>query len=195
MKRDALTSCAVIAATLALALALLPSNAPLHRIIVSSDQWHSAVAIPDGRGGFEEWGFASRIWYFEQQRGLVPLVQTLMWLDGPGVIERVHDEKLLYQRSTQQPAYAWEFRITDAQLRALRAFLGGSHEDDIIRIDGNRFFHPARRGYHAFHTCHHWLARALGEAGITLRMAMCMLPELMWRELDRVSATPRITGP
>jgi len=166
----------------------------LHRIVVSSDQWHSAVAIPTGSGTFEEWGYASRIWYFEHSRGLVPLVKTLLWFDGPGVIERVQDGQVLYQRSTQQPAYGWEFDVTQEQLDALRTFIHQSFENQLERWDGARSFYPAVRPYHVFHTCHHWLAHALRRAGIPVRAWVCMLPEGLWLELDRVSARPRIVG-
>ena len=175
--------CARMLASLLLSLVVAQTPQHTTRITVSSDAWHSAIAFPLAHG-FEEWGFANKSWYVDGKQGMLNAPRTLL-LPNLGVVEVSLETEVLAVRSGQRPAHAWTFDLSDTQLANLRAFLVGSITSDVpYRVDDNRTWYLARRSYHLFHTCHHWVMAALAAAGFSTSDIPALTPAGTWLELE-----------
>lgn len=115
---------------------------------------------------YEEWGYAERAWYVEGQQGISGMVRALFW-PTPGTVEVAGYDRLWASRTPQPPADLFVFTLSGEGLVALRRHLLSTleHTNPIASI-GRSDFYPSRRAYHLFHHCHHYVARALREAGL-----------------------------
>lgn len=151
-------------------------DSPARTIFVSLDTWHAMIASPIGTPdaspltphAYEEWGYAERAWYLEDQRGLSGIVRALFW-PTEGVVEVGLYDRLWADRTPQPPAELFVFRVSDEGYQRLRRHLRETIavETPIASI-GPSAFYPATRSYHLFHTCHQYAAHALREAGLPL---------------------------
>jgi hypothetical protein len=144
---------------------LLATGEEKHRG-TSSPPDHQPSALRSSH--FEEWGYAERAWYLEDQRGLGGIVRALFW-PTEGVIEIGHDDRVWADRTPQPPAELFVFRVSDeGYQRLLRHLRGTISVDTTIVTTGQSSFYPAVRSYHLFHTCHQYAAHALREAGLPI---------------------------
>lgn len=161
-------------------------------VVVSLDSWHAMIAFPRENGTedvglrteknssgsepqssalgsqhvFEEWGYAERAWYLEDQRGLSGIVRALFW-PTEGVVEVGHYDRVWADRTPQPPAERFAFRVSDEGFRRLRRHLRATIVVETpVGSVGPSTFYPAVRSYHLFHTCHQYAAHALREAGL-----------------------------
>lgn len=159
---------------------------PVTRVVVSSDAWHSMIAIPVD-GGFEEWGYAEKGWYLEGSQGIWGVIRALL-LPSAGVVEVARVGQPYARRSTQGEPKVWELDLGAGSLDRLRAYLESSLASSApIRDDGWRTWHDAAWSYHLFHTCHHYVANALFESGVPVFANRCWLPSGLWGQLDEVA--------
>ena len=163
-------------------------------LFVSVDTWHAMIAFPresvpddsqlTGKRNssdpgsqssaltsqhlYEEWGYAERAWYLEDQRGLSGIVRALLW-PSEGVVEVGHYDRVWAERTPQPPSDLFTFRLTEEGYQRLRRHLRGtiSVETPIVSA-GQSGFYQAARSYHLFHTCHQYAAHALREAGLPI---------------------------
>ena len=172
-----------------------PSHGSAARsIFVSLDTWHAMIAFPRENGTedsgltternssdpgpqssalgsqhlYEEWGYAERAWYLEDQRGLSGIVRALFW-PTEGVVEVGHYDRVWADRTPQPPSELFMFRVSDEGYQRLRRHLRGtiSVETPIASV-GQSTFYPAVPSYHLFYTCHQFAAHALREAGLPI---------------------------
>lgn len=173
-------------------------DSPARTIFVSLDTWHAMIAFSESEQPaagseqqkaqlpppspsfrshsppairyqlFQEWGYAERAWYLEDQRGLSGVVRALFW-PTEGVVEVGHYDRVWADRTPQPPAELFMFRVSDEGYQRLRRHLRGtiSVETPIASV-GHSSFYPAVRSYHLFHTCHQYAAHALREAGLPI---------------------------
>ena len=164
-------------------------DSPARTIFVSIDTWHAMIAFPVQQGDsdqpsassppdyqpsaishslFEEWGYAERAWYLEDQRGLSGIVRALFW-PTEGVVEVGHYDRVWADRTPQPPSDLFTFRVSEEGYQRLRRHLRGtiSVETPIASATQSSFY-PAVRSYHLFHTCHQYAAYALREAGLPI---------------------------
>ena len=144
-------------------------DSPPRTILVSLDTWHAMIAFPtDTPHAYEEWGYAERAWYLEDQQGLSGIVRALFW-PTEGVVEIGHYDRVWVDRTPQPPAELFLFRVSDESYQQLRRHLRGtiSIETPIASV-GQSSFYPAARSYHLFHTCHQYAAHALHESGLPI---------------------------
>jgi hypothetical protein len=160
------------------------------RVVISSDAWHSMIAIPVD-GGFEEWGYAEKGWYFEGSQGIWGAIRALLF-PSAGVVEVARVARPYALRSTQGEPKVWELELGAESVDRLRAYLESSlAPGPPIRDDGWRTWHDAAWCYHVFHTCHHYVANGLFEAGVPVYANPCWLPSGLWRQLDEVAQKRR----
>jgi len=166
-------------------------------VSVSLDTWHAMIAFPLGEQPtagseqqeaeppprssvlshslpairhqlFEEWGYAERAWYLEDQRGLTGIARALFW-PTEGVVEIGQYERVWADRTPQPPSDLFIFRVSDEGFRRLRRHLRGTvSSDEPVASLSRSTFYPAIRSYHVFHTCHQYAASALREAGLPI---------------------------
>jgi hypothetical protein len=148
---------------------------------VSVDTWHAVIGFRKDSSsteesvaglkqssGFEEWGYAERGWYVEGRQGTSGVIRALFW-PSAGVVEVGHYERLWARRTPQPPTDLFMFRLSDEGWARLRDHLQATiatHEP--IRVVDQSVFYPSSRSYHLFHQCHHYVARALHEAGLPI---------------------------
>lgn len=157
-------------------------------VAVSSDAWHSRVALPAPGGGWVEWGYGERAWYYEGKQGISGVFRALLWPTA-GVVDVRRVDVPYARRLPPGEGRLWTFMLSRRGEARLRAWLDGSRaSEDPLGVAGGATWYAAARGYHVFHTCHHWVADALWEAGIPVRAACCWLPRGLWGQLDRLQA-------
>ena len=171
-----------------------PPDSAARPILVSLDTWHAMIAFPRENGTedsglrtgrnssdsgpqssalgsqhlYEEWGYAERAWYLEDQQGLSGIVRALFW-PTEGVVEVGHYDRVWAERTPQPPAELFVFRVSDEGYRRLRRYLRGTISVDTpIASIGQSAFYPAAHSYHLLHTCHQYAAHALREAGLPI---------------------------
>lgn len=179
-----------------------------HRIVVSTDAWHSVIglcrengqatqdapsapaAAPEatrqaGSPRFEEWGFAEKGYYLEGDNGVCGTLRAL-FLPSAGVVSVTRGDRTWAERTPQPPGRSWEFDLTDAGFARLAAFLRAevASPTPISHAGGAEWF-DAASSYHAFHHCHHWTASALREAGLPVRPAFALFKWSLESQLDR----------
>lgn len=162
-----------------------PAEASI-RIVVSSDAWHSRIAIPGPGDVYEEWGYGERAWYYEGRQGVFGALRALLWPTA-GVVDVRRTALPFADRLPPGEGRRWTFTLSREGEGRLRSYLARSRaaEDPIGFADGAAWYEAARR-YHAFHTCHHWVAHALWEAGLPVHAACCWIPPGLWAQLDRL---------
>jgi hypothetical protein len=217
------------------------ASEPRHRIYVSLDTWHGMIGYQvegeadrpehvEGRPPavshqhsllslhpslithhpslfYEEWGYAERSWYVEDRQGAAGFWPTA------GTVEVGRHEELWAARTPNPPADLFVFELSDEGFARLRRHLQATiAEAEIIARAGGSRFYPSVRSYHAFHHCHHYVARALREAGLpvsslgalTRTTLAWQLRRAEWRErkaftgqrslVDRVGYSSLLTG-
>lgn len=153
-----------------------PQDSSARTIFVSLDTWHAMIAFPTDTPhashltphAYEEWGYAERAWYLEDQRGLSGVVRALFW-PTEGVVEVGHYDRVWADRTPQPPAELFMFHVSDEGYQRLRRHLRGTISVETpIASAAQSSFYPAVPSYHLFHTCHQYAAHALREAGLPL---------------------------
>jgi hypothetical protein len=150
---------------------------------------------PDsGRGGYEEWGYAEREWYVEGRQGSGGTVRALLW-PTTGVVEVARYDRRWAARTPQPPADLFLFHVTEAGLLRLRRHLLSTLASDEPTATADRSaFYPSRRRYHFLHHCHHYIARALREAGLPVSPVWAMSRGLLSMQLDRAERLAAYPG-
>lgn len=154
-----------------------PPDSTVRTVYVSLDTWHAMIAFPQSEEislpsaynqHFEEWGYAERAWYLEGKRGLTGVMRALFW-PSEGVVEVSWYDQVWAERTTQPPSDLFMFRLSEEGYHRLRRHLDATIADrSSVTAFGTSLFYPAKRSYHAFHTCHQYAAHALREAGLPL---------------------------
>jgi hypothetical protein len=167
-------------------------SVPVH---VSLDTWHAMIALPrdpaDGRGRFEEWGYAERAWYLGGRQGAWDALRALFW-PTEAVVEVAEGDRLWAERTPQPPAEVFELRLDALALARLRAHLEASRaRDEPLLVAGGSRFYRARRPYHLLHTCHVWAAAALRAAGLPLRPGVALTRHGLAAQLAEIAGEPR----
>ena len=183
-----------------------PHDVPLQEIYVSLDTWHAIIGfpqknerlVPENRftlGGvisgnnhsyFEEWGFAERAWYLEDQQGLGGIFRSLFW-PTEGVVEIGQYTKLWATRTPQPPVDLFLFRVSEQGLRRVQQYLAEtiSTEGPIYEVGKSRFY-VAKDSYHLFHHCHFYIARALQEAGLPISPSFSISRSILAWQLEQI---------
>lgn len=175
-----------------------PSDSAVRTVYVSLDTWHAMIAFPQSERmtvnraqqeeyrfpqlpsslnhllpsihnqRFEEWGYAESAWYLEGRRGLTGVMRALFW-PSEGVVEVGWYDQVWANRTPQPPSDLFIFRLSEEGYQRLRRHLDATIADrSSVIAFGTSLFYPAKRSYHAFHTCHQYAAHALREAGLPL---------------------------
>ena len=175
----------------------LPDSA-VRTVYVSLDTWHAMIAFPQNEKmtvnnaqqeghqfshlssslshllpstrnqRFEEWGYAERAWYLEGRRGLTGVMRALFW-PTEGVVEVGWYDQVWANRTPQPPSDLFIFRLSEEGYQQLRRHLDATIADrSSVTAFGTSLFYPAKRSYHAFHTCHQYAAHAMREAGLPI---------------------------
>ena len=157
-------------------------------IYVSLDTWHAMIGFargdiqvddalnesgqtkPDGlqQPSFEEWGYAEREWYVEGHQGVIGVLRALFW-PSDGVVEVAKYDQLWATRTPQPPSDLFTFQVSQQGYQQLRDHLRSTRAspNPVARGRGSRFYQSVN-AYHLFHHCHHYVARALQEAGLPI---------------------------
>lgn len=171
---------------------------PAARIIVYADHFHSIIGLPGRPGGHEEWAFGERIWFYDEKDTtsrkvyyfVVDALRALLWPNA-GVIEVSKADKPYDTRNTENKVGVWQISVSEEGLARMRAYLDRSiGEKKAILDDGWQVYYSASRRYHVFHTCHHYVAGALREAGVPVHPSICVVPSGLWWQLGRVADKP-----
>jgi hypothetical protein len=181
-----------------------PAGTPVYPVYVSLDSWHGMIGFPGNTGiepamtiseersrqdithaEYEEWGYAERQWYVEGQQGSTGKLRALFW-PTPGVVEVARYDRLWSERTPQPPADVFLFHVSAEGFARLRRYLLSTLASDehIARIERSVFF-PARRDYHLFHHCHHYVANALKAAGLPVSPFWATSRTLLSQQLVR----------
>jgi hypothetical protein len=164
-----------------------------HEIVVSTDAWHSVVALPRERPGgpVEEWGYADKAHYLEGHDGVLGTLDAL-FVPGAAVVVVTHADRIWAERSPQPPGRSWTFALMDAGYAGLLGFLHGELASPEVISDRNGAdWYDAKSSYHAFHHCHHWTAAALREAGLPVWPAYALFKWSLEAQLDRAEEIAR----
>ena len=167
---------------------------PTKEIYVSLDTWHAMIgftregmqadnslmrsdpakSVEIQEPSFEEWGYAEREWYVEGHQGIAGVFRALFW-PSDGVVEVAGYDQLWATRTSQPPSDLFTFQVSQQSYQQLRNHLRGTRASSIpvTRVRGSRI-HRATRSYHLFHHCHHYVARALQEAGLPISVFWAM---------------------
>jgi len=165
-----------------------PTGEPTLEVVISSDSWHSMIAIPRPEGGYEEWGYAEKKWYLEGKQGLFGVIRALFW-PTQGIVEIATVDAPYAARA--EGGRRWTFDFGPESVRRLRAYLELSlHTRVIVRDDGWRRWYDAAWDYHLFHTCHHYVANGLWEAGVPMEPWRCLLPGGLWDQMAWLGRRP-----
>jgi len=194
---------------------LVPTNpdSPARTILVSLDTWHAMIAFPhenatedsglttekhssdpgsqssalSPRHVYEEWGYAERAWYLEDQQGLNGIMRALFW-PSEGVVEVGHYDRVWAERTPQPPSDLFTFRLTEESYQRLRQHLHSTLlSEEPVAIFRQSTFYPAKRSYHLVHTCHQYAAHALREAGLPISPFLAFNRASFAAELRRAS--------
>ncbi|SFL79458.1 DUF2459 domain-containing protein [Nitrosomonas communis] len=175
-----------------------PPDSAARTVYVSLDTWHAMIAFPQSEEmtvnsahqeehqfpqlpsslghvlpfirnqRFEEWGYAERAWYLEGRWGLTGVMRALFW-PTEGVVEVGWYDQVWANRTPQPPSDLFIFRLSEEGYQRLRHHLDATIADrNSVTAFGTSLFYPAKRSYHALHTCHQYAAYALREAGLPL---------------------------
>lgn len=170
-------------------------DSPTRTIFVSLDTWHAMIAFPTDTPhtspltphSYEEWGYAERAWYLEDQRGLSGVVRALFWATE-GVVEVGYYDRVWADRTPQPPSDLFTFRLTEENYRRLRQYLHATLlSKEPVAIFRQSTFYSAKRSYHLFHTCHQYAAHALREAGLPISPFLAFNRGSFAAELRRAS--------
>ena len=151
-------------------------DSPTRTIFVSLDTWHAMIAFPTDTPhtspltphSYEEWGYAERAWYLEDQQGLSGIVRALFW-PTEGVVEVGHYDRVWAERTPQPPSDLFTFHLTEEGYQRLQQHLHATLlSEEPVAIFRQSTFYPAKRSYHLLHTCHQFAAHALREAGLPI---------------------------
>jgi hypothetical protein len=190
---------------------------PRHRIYVSLDTWHGMIAYsvdsdhsssrlsqaPPGSEVstqrsiplYEEWGYAERGWYLEGRQGAGGLLRALLW-PSAGTVEHGWQATLWASRTPNPPADLFVFDLSEAGFARLRSHLRGTiAESDALAFVGGFHFYPSVRSYHVFHHCHHYVARALAEAGLPVSPFGALTRTTLAWQLQRAERSARDPHP
>ena len=177
-------------------------------IVVSLDAAHSMIALPveapvsyigvghgiagteDAPGephGYEEWGYAERAWYLEKRQGFTGVLRALLW-PTEGVVEVGVHQSIWAERTQKPPVEAFRFQISQSEFLSLRSYLRATiASEEPVGVVGNSRFCVARSSYHLFHHCHHYTARGLREAGLSISLLGSLTRNGFAKQLRRIS--------
>ena len=178
-------------------------------MVVSLDAAHSMIALPvespviHGKGdhdairthssapgkprAYEEWGYAERAWYLEKRQGFTGVLRALLW-PTEGVVEVGIHESIWAERTQKPPVEAFKIQISEAGYRSLCSYLRSTIAlEEPVGIVGNSRFCVARSSYHLFHQCHHYTAKGLREAGLTISMWGTLTRYTFAKQLRRIT--------
>ena len=179
----------VVSLNAAHSMIALPVEAPV--VHVRGD--HGAVRTPrthDAPGEprtYEEWGYAERAWYLEKRQGFTGVLRALLW-PTEGVVEVGIHESIWAERTQKPPVEAFRFQISEAGYLNLRSYLRATiASEEPVGIVGNSRFCVARSSYHLFHHCHHYTAKGLREAGLTISMWGTLTRYTFAKQLRRIT--------
>lgn len=152
----------------------------VYPIYVSLDTWHGMIAYslevlsetqPAPAAGqrlaaFEEWGYAELAWYVEERRGVAGVLRALFWPTA-GTVEIGRYDRVWAFRTPQPPADLFVFHLGRESFLRLHRHLRSTiaEQEALARRNGSSFY-LSSQSYHLFHHCHHYVARALQEAGL-----------------------------
>lgn len=165
-----------------------------HRILVFSDQWHTSIGVwgaddPEGKdiGGYREWGYAHRGFYYEGDTGSCA-VCCAIFIPSAAVVLVRSDGLDMPLTSPHPPVLRWEFRLTPQGHRALIAHLEAEKANPRPFSDLRGYeWYEASSSYHGFHHCHHWTMRALRAAGLPVYPIWSLFRGWTRAQLDRAA--------
>lgn len=160
---------------------------PTKEIYVSLDNWHAMIGfLREGTEDqkiekpsqfrlqepsptrFEEWGYAERAWYVEGRHGISGIFRAMAW-PSEGIVEIAEYDRLWADRNPQPPSDLFTFHISEEGYQALRNHLRSTiaSPTPVARLGASRFY-QAGHSYSFTHTCHHYVALALQQAGLPI---------------------------
>lgn len=175
-----------------------PPGEPATFVTVYGERFHSLLALPRQPRGAEEWAFGERVWFYEEKDAdnqkrreyaafFTDAMRALFWPNS-GVIEVSKADKPFDARNPEVHADVWRIPVSQEGLRRMRAYLDRSiGQPKALYDDGWQVYYIASSRYHVLHTCHHYVALALREAGVPVHPGWCFFPGGLWLQLDRLA--------
>lgn len=167
-----------------------------HRIVVSTDYWHTMIGhFPQGPDGpLEEWGFANRRYYYDGDQGCLGTVRALL-LPGPGVIEVRTTDAPHAATTDQPPGRIWEFDLSPEGYERLLAAMAYDVETPrpFSTRDGADWY-EAHSPYSAFRHCHTWAACVLRAAGLPTKPGLAPFKWALEMQLERAREIAAAAG-
>jgi len=153
-------------------------------LVVSHAALHAGVGFWPEPEVYEEWGFGERAWYLEDDTGFLEAFRALLW-PTPGVLRRMRAVGPGVRPPLEPAERVWTFLVPEAGITRLEAFLERerAREAPAAHEEGAHWY-DAEADYHLFHTCHHWVARALCAAGVPASTAWSLFPATQAAHLD-----------
>ncbi len=157
---------------------------------------HSQIELPAPGGKFDDWAYGEMYWTWDSAtrfrdharscfEGTKGALGALFW-PSPGVVTYYKLDRPYPESYPEDPLRIWTFQITPEGLENMRAWLEASKQEKnpLLDQDWQKIYKSTQR-YHVFHTCHHYVAKALKEGGVPMRTSICWMPWGFWDQLDK----------
>lgn len=191
---------------------LYPPPADDARLIyIVQHNWHAGIVLPRASVPEELWpgpdrftearylefGWGDAAYYPAEDPGLGLLLRAALW-PTPSTLHVAALPASPRRSFPNQPVVA--VRLSPEGLARLTAYLRSSYqrnaEGEIVSMGEGLYyrsrFYKARRRYHVFHNCNHWVARALRSAGCPITPAYALTVGLLMRQVRQLgSQMPR----
>ena len=152
--------------------------------------WHTLIIEETEPGAesppssaFREWGYCEEAWYLEGKQGVFGAFRALGWPSAGGV-QKLPAERPYWKRHPDREIERWSFVISEKGRAAMHAYLESELGEPL---PGHPSWHRSTSSYHVFHSCHHFTASALREAGLPIRPWWAFAGWMVGVQLDRVA--------
>jgi hypothetical protein len=161
---------------------------PTHRVIVSTDNWHSVIGLPRDDGRLDEWSYASKAYYLEREDGFFGTLSAVFIPGDAVVLTRVSDRPWA-ETTTQPPGRSWTFDLSEEGYARLVAYVAAERASETpCSHAGGALWFDATSSYGGLHHCQHWTASALREAGLPVWSVYALFKWSLEAQLDRAEA-------
>ncbi|MCL5269787.1 MAG: DUF2459 domain-containing protein, partial [bacterium] len=175
----------------------------LGRAVPLRDRCVSPFQIPAPAGSdkkYEDWAYGEQLWMWENRKkfadrargcweGTKGAFHALCWPTA-GVVEVSRADRPYTELFPQEAIRGWVIEVSPGGLERMRAWLEASRASDKPFDDeGWQHYYASVYKYDLFFTCHHYVARALREAGVPVHPGRCWLPRGFWSQLDGLAVS------
>lgn len=143
---------------------------------------HTVIILQQGNF-FRELDYCEKQWYLEAKKGPFGAVRALLWPTTSGVGDRLY-EKPRWQCDPAGLSRRWTFSISDEDLDNLEAFVRSELDEPLAGFNG---WFKGKTSYHMFHNCHHFAARVLKAAGLSVTPWWVFSEKLIAVQLDSLA--------